>query len=161
MGWFSRKGGLNREKDPILPLRVSHGGWKDRTPSRGKCSASGVIFRLPKRCLASAMADYAEGTGIRFRENAEHWNKNIIARMLDDERYWSAGDFPPIVSKEIGTQVTSMRKTEDPLPNLPSMFIQKKLVCSHCGEVFAELLKGRLGYVGTVKSAVSALHYRQ
>ena len=23
------------------------------------------------------LADYAEGTGIHFRENAEHWNKNI------------------------------------------------------------------------------------
>ena len=30
------------------------------------------------------LADYAEGTGIRFRENAEHWNKNMIARMLDE-----------------------------------------------------------------------------
>ena len=79
------------------------------------------------------LADYAEGTGIRFRENAEHWNKNIIARMLDDERYWSAGDFPPIVSKEIGTAVTSMRKRKATAQS-PIMFIQKKLVCSHCGE---------------------------
>ena len=30
------------------------------------------------------LADYAEGTGIRFRENTEHWNKNMIARMMSD-----------------------------------------------------------------------------
>ena len=56
------------------------------------------------------LADYAEGTGIRFRENTEHWNKNMIARMLDDERYWNAGVFPPIISKEMGLAITSMRK---------------------------------------------------
>ena len=28
------------------------------------------------------LADYAEGTGIRFRENTEHWNKNMISYFV-------------------------------------------------------------------------------
>ena len=32
------------------------------------------------------LADMAQRTGIRFRENANGWNKNMIARMLDDDR---------------------------------------------------------------------------
>ena len=79
------------------------------------------------------LADYAEGTGINFRENTEHWNKNMIARMLDDERYWNAGDFPPIISKEMGLAITSMRKQKATTQS-PIIFIQKKLVCCSCGE---------------------------
>ena len=83
------------------------------------------------------LADYAEGTRIRFRENTEHWNKNMIARMLDDERYWSAGDFPPIISKEMGSAITSMRKQKATTQS-PIIFIQKKLVCCSCGEKLDE-----------------------
>lgn len=57
----------------------------------------------------------------------------MIARMLDDERYWRAGDFPLIVSKEIGTAVTSMRKRKATAQS-PIIFIQRKLVCCSCGE---------------------------
>ena len=35
------------------------------------------------------LAETAQQTGIKFRENTERWNKNMIARMLYDERYWN------------------------------------------------------------------------
>ena len=35
------------------------------------------------------LAKVAEKTGLKFRENANGWNKNMIARILDDERYWN------------------------------------------------------------------------
>lgn len=78
------------------------------------------------------LADYAEQTGIHYRENAVHWNKNMIARMLDDKRYWNADDYPSIVSKETGLAVTLMRR-QKATSQSPIMFIQKKLVCSNCG----------------------------
>ena len=56
------------------------------------------------------LAETAQQTGIKFRENTERWNKNMIARMLDDERYWNDNGFPPIVSKEIGSAITDLRK---------------------------------------------------
>lgn len=78
------------------------------------------------------LADYAEQTGMRYRGNAAHWNKNMIARMLDDERYWNSKDYPSIVSKETGSAVISMRKQRATVQS-PIMFIQKKLICSSCG----------------------------
>ena len=46
------------------------------------------------------LAMIAEETGLKFRENANGWNKNMIARILDDERYWNGESFPPIISRE-------------------------------------------------------------
>ena len=57
----------------------------------------------------------------------------MIARMLDDERYWNDGGFPPIVSKEIGSAITALRK-QKATSQCPIQFIKKKLVCCICGE---------------------------
>ncbi|MGI6736599.1 MAG: recombinase family protein [Anaerovoracaceae bacterium] len=78
------------------------------------------------------LADYAEQTGMCYRGNVVHWNKNMIARMLDDKRYWNSDDYPSIVSKETGSAVISMRKQRATAQS-SIVFIQKKLVCSNCG----------------------------
>ena len=46
------------------------------------------------------LADLAAQSGLRFREDSEHWNKNRIARILDDGRYGGDKNFPPIISAE-------------------------------------------------------------
>lgn len=56
----------------------------------------------------------------------------MIARMLDDERYWNSDDYPSIISKETGSAVISMRKQRATAQS-SIVFIQKKLVCSNCG----------------------------
>ena len=84
-----------------------------------------------KGASLKALANYAEQTGIRFRDNSEHWNKNMIARMLDDERYWNNAGFPPIVSKETGFAVTALRR-QKATSQYSIQFIKKKLVCCVC-----------------------------
>lgn len=79
------------------------------------------------------LTETAQQTGIKFRENTERWNKNMIARMLDDERYWNDDGFPPIVSKEIGFAITALRKQKT-TSQCPIQFIKKKLVCCICVE---------------------------
>lgn len=78
------------------------------------------------------LADMAQRTGIRFRENANGWNKNMIARMLDDDRYWKNDSFPPLIFRETGLATAAMRK-EKATESCPIRFLQKKLVCD-CGE---------------------------
>lgn len=79
------------------------------------------------------LADMAQRTGIRFRENANGWNKNMIARMLDDTRYWDDENFPPIILRKTGLAAAAMRK-EKVTESCPIRFLQKKLVCGGCGE---------------------------
>lgn len=78
------------------------------------------------------LAEMAEQTGLPFRENAAHWNKNMIARILDDRRYWDGDSFPPIVNKEVGSAIASMRK-QKATAQCPIRFLQKRLVCCICG----------------------------
>ena len=79
------------------------------------------------------LGEMAQQTGIKFRENADRWNKNMIARMLDDERYWNETNFPPIIYDNTGIHVLSMRKQKAAAP-CPIRFLQKKLICGGCGE---------------------------
>ncbi|WP_316523058.1 recombinase family protein [Neglectibacter sp. CSJ-5] len=101
------------------------------------CSEESALLRELFSCYLSGaslqqLADYAEQTGICYRENTTHWNKNMIARMLDDERYWNSDEYPSIVRKETGSAIISMRKQRATAQS-PIAFIQKKLVCSNCG----------------------------
>ena len=34
------------------------------------------------------LSDFAQQTGLKFRENTATWNKNMISRILDNKRYW-------------------------------------------------------------------------
>lgn len=79
------------------------------------------------------LAMIAEETGLKFRENANGWNKNMIARILDDERYWNGEPFPTIISRELAIKVTHLRRSKA-MPESPIRFLQKKTTCPQCGE---------------------------
>ena len=78
------------------------------------------------------LAKIAEETGLKFRENANGWNKNMIARIPDDERYWNGESFPPIISRELAIKVTHLRRSKAE-PESPVRFLQKKTACPQCG----------------------------
>ena len=56
-------------------------------------------------CSLLRLADMADQSGTRYSENADGWNKNMIARILDDVRYWNGNQCPPIFSRELGEQL--------------------------------------------------------
>lgn len=58
------------------------------------------------------LANMANQSGIPYRENTDGWNKNMIARILDDVRYWNGEQYPPIFSRELGEQLAVMRKSK-------------------------------------------------
>lgn len=78
------------------------------------------------------LAGMAQQSGILYSENADGWNKNMIARILDDARYWNGGQYPPIFSGELGDQISAMRRSKA-TPQSSSRFLQKKLMCCLCG----------------------------
>ena len=88
------------------------------------------------------LAMIAEETGLKFRENANGWNKNMIARIPDDERYWNGESFPPIISRALAIKVTHLRRSKA-APESPIRFLQKKTTCPQCG---GRLIRHRKNY---------------
>lgn len=78
------------------------------------------------------LADMAGQSGLPYRKNVHDWNKNVIARILDDTRYWNGESYPPILSGELCEQIVAMRKSKA-TPQSSLRFLWKKLACHQCG----------------------------
>lgn len=78
------------------------------------------------------LAEMAQRSGIPYRENTAHWNKNMIARMLDDIRYWQDQHLPPLVDEKTAAAVTQLRRKKS-TPPCPIQAVRAKLVCCDCG----------------------------
>ena len=77
------------------------------------------------------LAESAERTGLQYRQNANGWNKNMISRILDDERYWNGNGFPPVISKELATRISKLKKCKASSQSSIRLF-QKAIFCPHC-----------------------------
>lgn len=80
------------------------------------------------------LSDMAEQTGLKFRENAASWNKNMVSRILDNKRYWDEEKYPPILTQDIAMRVANLKKSKaTPKSEIP--FIRKRMTCPYCGDI--------------------------
>lgn len=86
------------------------------------------------------LAEMAERSGIPYRENAAHWNKNMIARMLDDSRFWQDQRLPPLVDPKTAAAVAQLRRKKA-TPPCPIQAVRAKLVCCGCGGTLLRVSK--------------------
>lgn len=84
-------------------------------------------------CSIKQLALYAEQSGIPYRENSNGWNKNMVTRILEDERYWNGVQYPPIISKELADSAVQLKRSKS-TPYSDVLFIQKKMACPICGK---------------------------
>ena len=77
------------------------------------------------------LAKSAEQTGLLYRQNANGWNKNMISRILDDERYWNGNGFPPVINTDLAAQIAKL-KTCKASPKSSIRFFQKAIFCPQC-----------------------------
>ena len=94
------------------------------------------------------LAVCATQTGVPYRENAEEWNKNMFARILEDERYWNGKQYPPIIEKELAMKVLDLKKGKTS-PRSGISYIQKKMVCSVCQHLLFRSVRKSQGFFGT------------
>ena len=78
------------------------------------------------------LADMVQKTGLSYRENSNGWNKGMIARILDDDRYWNQNRFPSIIAEETARKVIQ-QKQEKSTPKSQLNFLKGKVICSGCG----------------------------
>ena len=76
---------------------------------------------------------------IRYHRNTPDWNKNMVKRILENEKYLGVDGYPQII-KEKEFLVVQLRKAEKntfaPCPEHIRP-VREKAVCAHCGAVMA------------------------
>ena len=95
-----------------------------------------VIFNMyVEGATLSGIAEEMTYQGIRYHEHAGQWNKNMVHRILENERYLG-GEFPRIVDSDIFFAAQLRKKESNTYAPVSQEIepIRKKAVCSYCGE---------------------------
>lgn len=119
----------------------------------------GYELRMGKVCIKESEAEvvrlifhsYREGASynriagflgsqpVPYREGGQPWNKNMVARILQDERYTGMDDFPRVIEPEIFQTTQQKRpKTGGSPENAKELrLLRDMVVCAHCGTPMA------------------------
>ena len=82
------------------------------------------------------IAKLMETEKIRYSEGSDRWNKNMVKRIIENEKYLGNGKYPQIISKTFFNQVnekrmskaTSIYSISDELQE-----IRNRTYCAECG----------------------------
>lgn len=77
---------------------------------------------------------------IPYRQSEPSWNKNMVARILRNEKYIGTSIYPQIVDQEIFHKVQKRAPEKSILDEKAKQirFLQKKVVCAACGNVMSK-----------------------
>ena len=86
------------------------------------------------------IADSLSARGVKYLENDSQWNKNNVARLIDDSRYLGNEEYPQIVPAELYERVRTCREGRSAKKaelHSDIKLIKDKLVCGQCGKPFS------------------------
>lgn len=93
------------------------------------------------KSIAEAMMEQ----GVQYHKDKPSWNKSMVKRILDNEKYLGDGEYPRIIFDE--DFLAAQRFKEDNNRYTPSLAqivpIKEKLVCSACGVRMTRLSPGK------------------
>ena len=129
---------------------------KNRTIPFGYCMKNGEITTEPKEVYAvvTIFNEYLNGKSlveitklmetekIRYSENSERWNKNMVKRIIENEKYLGNDTYPQIIAENIFKQANEKRirkaTTLDLIPD-DLQEIRKCTYCTECGHKLSRI----------------------
>ena len=69
--------------------------------------AAGISFK--------ELAEYLDQKGIPF-DGDKPWNKNMVARIIGDTRYYGSGEYPAIIEETMFLKAKALRTRKNPTP---------------------------------------------
>ena len=87
----------------------------------------------------SQIADEMARQGVRYHQHTAQWNKHMVKRILENERYLGMDGYPQLVTDEEFLAVRLRRGEQNTYAPYPSEIIpiRDKAVCALCGEKMA------------------------
>lgn len=123
---------------------------KNRTIPFGYGMKNGEITTNPKEVYAvvtifdeylngkslSEIANLMQYENIRYSEDSDYWNKNMVKRIIENEKYLGNDTYPQIIAENIFKQANEKRVRKATRLNLISDDLQKirnRTYCTECG----------------------------
>lgn len=94
------------------------------------------IYRLYIKGMSIVqIAKVMTARGVPYRQGVPEWNKNMVARILDDSRYTGQLPYPAILEQKLFDQACKLRQKNRPrqLANQEIRWIRAKVSCAQCG----------------------------
>jgi len=129
---------------------------KNRTIPFGYCMKNGEITTEPKEVYAVAMifSEYLNGKSlaeiaklmesekIRYNADLDKWNKNMVKRIIENERYLGTEKYPQLIAEDIFRRANEKRIRKATTFNLISNDLQEirnRTYCSECGHKLSRI----------------------
>lgn len=122
--------------------------WQRKTPF-GYTIQNGVLTRCPKEAAAvkNIFTLYLEGAsyngiaeemtrrGVPYHQHTPQWNKHMVKRILENEKYMGADGWPRLISDETFLSVRFRKEDKTTYAPCPEYMgpIREKAVCGRCG----------------------------
>lgn len=114
-----------------------------------------LVVRIFENYLEGAslqkLTELAQASGIQYRENAEKWNKAMIARILDCTWYAGRTDVPAVISVELSRRAAVMRQKKAQIHggalNTEMRMVRGFLCCGRCGHTLERVNHKNADYI--------------
>ncbi len=123
---------------------------KNRTIPFGYCMKNGEIITelTESRAVVRIFEEYLNGSSllqiaklmesekIRYTADSDHWNKNMVKRIIENEKYLGTDKYPQIIDKDIFNRANEKRIRKATSVNVipeDMQEIRKRTYCSECG----------------------------
>ncbi len=123
---------------------------KNRVISFGYCMKNGQITVdfTESKAVIKIFEEYLNGSSlmqiaklmesekIRYSEGSDHWNKNMVKRIIENEKYLGTDKYPQIISEKFFNQANEKRMSKATSVCVISEDLQEirsRTYCSECG----------------------------
>lgn len=116
-------------------------------------SGKTVIEPQEAETIRRIYSQYAEGlsykkiaellteSGVRYMPDKPQWNKNMVARILQNQSYLGTGKYPAILKASLQQAAEQMAKTYTHTESSDIKILKPLLICGICGEQVRRRLK--------------------
>ena len=105
-------------------------------PNPEEAKAVAVIFQsFASGATTPTIANSMTELQIPYRTGSARWNKNMVCRILDNEKYIGADGYPILLQKELWDRVAAKRKQAPSVRLNPVIrSVRMKICCAQCGQ---------------------------
>ncbi|MCM1530570.1 MAG: recombinase family protein, partial [Alistipes sp.] len=123
---------------------------KNRVIPFGYCMKSGKItaYLTESKAVIRIFEEYLNGSSflqiaklmesekIRYTDDSEHWNKNMIKRIIENKKYLGTEKYPQIISEKffaMANEKKALKATSISAIPEDLQIIKNRTYCSECG----------------------------